>query len=261
MDTNLPPPQHDKDFVPTPPHIPQFAKKSAAKRRTVVLVITIVLAVLLIGGAVTWFVFFKPKPTPTPVQTPTVKEEEPKLTEEQASSMTSFKSDKLNIEFNHRKDWKVSESADKTQVVITSPKTDYQTPAGAAENGVFTIKMRYGAIPTAMQDTVQKAIATRDSVIIAYGQPTEQQRQYTNVTDAGAVANTFNLMIVSGSTAYKAGQNLGYGVALTGQAYMFAGGFGADKDDALAFEAADKSELDSPIYNQALDIIKSLKIF
>jgi flagellar basal body-associated protein FliL len=247
--------------VPTPPHIPNFAKKSASHRKNVGIIIAIVLAVLLVAGAVVWFVFMRPKPVATTVKPVAVKKEEPKLTAQQASTIEPFKSAKLNVEFNHRKDWKVTESADKTQVVITSPKTSYQTTAGAEASDVFTVKLRYGTIPEAMQDTVQKAIATRDSVVIAYAQPTEQQRQYTNVTDAGAVANTFNFLIVSGSTAYKAGQVLGYGVPLTGQAYMFAGGFGADKDDALAFDPANKSELDSSIYNQALDIIKSLKIF
>jgi hypothetical protein len=121
--------------------------------------------------------------------------------------------------------------------------------------------MRTGTIPDVMQSTVTKGVAIRDSEIVAYDAPTEQQRQYTNITDAGADANTFNFIVVSSATSFKAGQALGYGVDLTGDAYLFIGGYGEDQGNTFTFDGISKTEFITPTYEQAVAVLKSLKIY
>lgn len=252
----------DMELDTPPPTPPQFAKKAVRRKKILLLSVLGVLVVAALAAAAYWF-FMVRKDTPAKTATPSSQAVTPAEEESVAEdpTLTTYKSSKLNIEFAHRKDWKVREYADRSEVVVTSPKVAYTKADGTATEGVFTLRMRSGTIPEAVQNTVIKAVVVRDSEIVAYDTPTEQQRQYTNITDAGVDANTFNFVIVSSSTGFKAGQPIGYGVNLTGEAYLFAGGYGADKDSTLTFDGLSKTEFITPTYEQALAIIKSLKIY
>ncbi len=252
--------QHtEPDMSPVQP--PYFAKKAVHRKKVVGLTIGLsLLGLLVVGGAAYWYFMVRdttPKaattapPTPPPAEKPVVSDATPE----------TYKSSKLNVEFTHRKDWTVREYAERSEVIVTSPKTTYTKADGSSAEGVFTLRMRTGTIPDAMQNTVIKSIAVRDSEVVAYDAPTEQQRQYTNITDAGSDANTFTFVIVSSSTAFKAGQVLGYGVNLTGDAYLFVGGYGTDSNNSLAFDPVSKANFATPTYDQAVAVIKSLKIY
>jgi hypothetical protein len=43
--------------------------------------------------------------------------------------------------------------------------------------------------------------------------------------------------------------------------FLIAGGYGADKDGTLSFDAVPKAEYQSDALTQAMDIVKSIKIF
>lgn len=265
---NTPPqntmPSRDDMELDTPPASPpQFAKKSVQRKKRLVVVVGIVLAVLIVAGAAYWFFMMRENPraktATTPTPQPAASSTEDPVVED--ATIATYKSSAVNIEFSHRKDWKVREYADKSEVVVTSPKVSYTKSDGTATEGVFTLRLRSGTIPEAIQSTVIKAIAVRDSEIIAYDAPAAEQRQYTNITDAGSDANTFNFVVVSSSTGFKAGQPLGYGVNLTGDAYLFAGGYGKDEGNTLTFDGIAKADFVTPTYEQAIAIIKSLKVF
>lgn len=173
------------------------------------------------------------------------------------STPVVFKSTKLNIELTHRKDWTLKE-APTGEITITSPKTSYATLDGQSKTGVFTLKVRVG-VPDGMKATIEKAIAVRDSEVIAYTDPPETQRYYTNLSYAGQ-KDAFNFFIVTGNTAIKAGNAFAYTLVLDSAFYLLTGGYGTDKEDTLAFDSVQPSAIDSSTVQQAIDIVKSLKI-
>ena len=153
------------------------------------------------------------------------------------------------------------ESTDKQEIIITSPQSPYVKKDGSSAEGVFTIKLRNGIIPDAIKTAVGNAVAVADSEVIAYAQPTGEQRQYTNLSYAGADADHFSFAIITGYTAYKAGQAIGGGVDLNGHAYFFAGGYGADSDDKLAFEPVPKADFNTEVFKDAVEILESLQLY
>lgn len=245
------------------PRQPEFGQPKPSHSKRWLLISGIVVAVLLLAGVGYWFLLRDSEPAPQPqANTQEQDEEEEQLgNAPQANATTqTFKSESLKLEFSYRSDWTLKESADDSEIILTSPQTSYVTKDGESKDGVFTLKLRNGAIPEAQQATVQAAYAVKDSEVIAYDAPTKEQRHYTNLSFAGPDASTFGMVIVSGSVAYKAGQPLGSQINLFGNAYLFAGGYGTDPEDSLTFESVSATSFDSTAYQQAVAIIKSLKL-
>ena len=226
------------------------------------LIAGIIAAALLVGGgAAYWFLLRKPA-APAKQQTTTASSDEQQNNASNPASTepTTFKSTKLGMGVTYGNGWTLRENNDKSEVILTSPKTSYPRKDGTSTEGVFTIKMRHGVVPDATSATVQKSVAIRDSEVIGYTKPTGDQRQYTNVTYAGADANSFSFFIVSGNTAMKAGQAIGYNIDLIGDTYLIVGGFGADANDTLAFDPTAKDAITNSTFLQAMDIVKSVQI-
>ncbi len=244
------------DFTPGPTHAPQSVYYAQKRKKRVLLTTLIVIAVLVLGGGITLLVLHESSNKPA-ATAKTTHIQQPVATN---TGPATYKSASLGFSFTHPGDWTVKESADKAEVIVTSPRISY-THNGTATQGVFTLKMRHGSVPDAIQQTVIKQVAVVDSEIIAYAQPTANQRQYTNVSYGGPDANNFAMLIVSGNTALKAGQAFGYGVDLTGSdTYMFAGGYGTDGGDTLTFDAVSKTSYDTASFQDAMAIIKSIQI-
>lgn len=193
-------------------------------------------------------------------QQPKERSKTPTMSESQASTLKTYKSTKLNIEFSYRTDWTLRETADKAEVILTSPAVTYAKKDGSSTEGVFTLKLRNGILPEAMKPTIAAAVAVKDSEVIAYSSPTDQQRQYTNLSFGGN-GGTMNFVMVTGSVAFKAGEAFGSNIDTQGSVYMFAGGYGTDSNDALAFDAVPKESFNSTVYQQAVKIIESLKVY
>ncbi len=174
------------------------------------------------------------------------------------STPVTFRSEKLNIELTHRKDWTLKESSDGT-ITITSPRITYRTSDNTSKTGVFTLRIRKGA-SEAQKATIDKSIATRDSEVIAYANPVEGQRQYTNLSFAGP-KDMFGFFIVTGSYEFKAGEPLMYTLPINGDFYFIVGGYGADANNSLAFDPVPKDAIDSTTLEQAINIVESLKIY
>lgn len=173
------------------------------------------------------------------------------------STPTTYKSTKLNVELTHRKDWTLKEADG--EITITSPQISYAAPTGQSTTGVFTVKIRKGVTDT-MKANIEKSVAARDSVVIGYTAPTDQQRQYTNLSFAGQ-KESFNFFIVTGNTSLKAGNTLAYTLPLDGDFYLIVGGYGADKFDNLTFDSVPKTAIDSDAEAEALKVVESLKIY
>jgi hypothetical protein len=241
-----------------PVYAPPTRRRHGARKKTLLLIGAGLLLLVLLAGAGYWF-FLKDKGQKAPAQPVTstrTTTESPAVTPADATPVT-YKSTKLNIELTHRKDWTLKETSN--EVVVTSPRTSYATSDGQATTGVFTVKFRRG-VTDAQKATINKAIAPIDSEVIAYAAPTDQQRQYTTLSYAGQ-KDTFSFFIVTGNAAFKAGNAFSYALPLDGDFYLVAGGYGADQGDSLAFDQVPKDSMLSDTLDQALEIVKSLKIF
>jgi uncharacterized protein YpmB len=230
------------------------------RRKKLIFFIAIgVVAALILAGSLYWFVIKDSGSKQQPQQTSNPKEQTPQVaTPVVDATPVSFKSTKFNIEVTYRKDWKFKEASD-GEITLTSPQTSYTGSDGEATTGVFTVKVRKG-VTESMKATIEKAIASRDSKVIAYTAPTEQQRQYTNVSYAGNNKDSFNFFIVTGSAEFKAGNALAYTLPLDGEYYLVAGGFGTGGSN-LSFDAVPKTAIDSGVVEQAIAIAESLKIY
>lgn len=243
---------------PAPPPAPApVTRPDKPKRRKLMMIVAGGAVLLLLGaGAAYWFLMRDKK---EPAQTNTQTQNQPDPVEEIADpTPVQYKSEKLNIELTHRKDWKLKEAAD-GELAITSPSTSYSKADGQAATGPFTVKIRKG-VPDAMKATIEKAMAPRASEVIAYAEPTEEQREYTNLSFAGT-KDYFNFFIITGNTEFKPGNNFAYALAMDGEFYLIAGGYGTDPDGSLTFDSVPKDQMDSEALEQAIDIVESLKIY
>ncbi len=216
---------------------------------------------LVVAGALYWFVLRSSADEQASSQTNETQNQQvqkPEQPDVPDSTPQTFKSEKLNIELTHRKDWKLKESADGA-ITITSPSTSYASTDGTSTTGVFTLYLRKGA-SEAQRTNIDKSIATKDSEVIAYSAPTKDQRQYTNLSFAGP-KDMFGFFIVTGNTEFKAGAPLLYALPLDGEFYMIAGGYGNDETGSMLFDPVPKDMFDSPTLQDALTIVKSIKIF
>jgi hypothetical protein len=244
--------------APLEPHHP--TRRERRNHRKMILFISggAALLLLLLGGLYWFFLKGDDKKADQAEATSQQQSESTPVPEPADPTPVVFKSTKYNIELTHRKDWKLKE-ASSGEVTITSPTTSYTRSDGKATTGVFTVKFRVG-VPEAMQATIEKAVAARDSEVIAYDDPPESQRFYTNLSYAGQ-KDVFNFFIITGNTALKAGNSFAYTLVLDGEFYMLVGGFGSDKDGTLSFDSVPPSMIDSGVAQQAVAIVKSLKIF
>lgn len=251
--------QSDMDNSPQHMHTPAYGTRRGGKKR-LFLIIGLVVVVLAAGGGGYVLLAGKSEPKKTAAPAKTSESTTPKLSEAEASTPKTYKSAKLNIEFTYRTDWTLRESADKSEVILTSPSLTYQTKDGTSKQGVFTLKLRNGIVPDAMKPNIEGAVAVKDSVVIAYAAPSDQQRQYTNLSFGGS-GTTMNFFIVTGSIAFKTGEAFGSNVDLQGSVYLFAGGYGSDPNDALAFDPVPTGSFETDAYKQAVAIVESLKIY
>lgn len=256
------------DFMPRPPLPPHGAGKRPARggkpgKRTLIIA---AIAVVVLALAASAFMLLSGKKEGTAkvpaATTATTEEDRQDAGSQQPSSNgpQTYKSTKLNIAFTYPAGWKMKENADKTVITLTSPQVSYTKKDGSSASGVFTLRLRNDVVSDGLRQAVESAVAMKDSEIIAYDQPTDQQRQYTNITFGGNGPNT-TFFIVSGGVAFKAGEAFGSNIDLQGAVYLFAGGYGADTGDTLAFDSVPKATFESATYQQALGIIKSLKIY
>jgi cytoskeletal protein RodZ len=234
------------------------------RKKLLLIVGGVVVLLLLLGGAGYWFLLRGNAKQPAKASSNANNTNNSESSQSAAnppaapdSTPTTYKSTKLNVELTHRKDWTLKEADG--EITVTSPQISYATPTGQSTTGVFTVKIRKGVTDT-MKANIEKSVAARDSVVIGYTTPTDQQRQYTNLSFAGQ-KESFNFFIVTGNTALKTGNTLAYTLPLDGDFYLIVGGYGADKFDSLTFDSVPKTAIDSDAEAEALKVVESLKIY
>jgi hypothetical protein len=127
---------------------------------------------------------------------------------------------------------------------------------------VFILKLRMGADTTA-QSAIHQTKAVQDSETIGYTAPTANQFYYTNLT-IGGPGDTASFVIVSSANKFKAGGSLST-FLVTGSTYVIVGGYSSAttaQTELMQFDAVPKAQFTSNVaYTQAVDVIKSLKIY
>lgn len=246
-----------QDWNPTPheAHLPTHSAPKRWRKRYIFIIIGVVV-VLGAAGSVFWLSAHN-KPAPAPATDTT------KQASQQAAAVSdapqTYKSSTLNIAFTYPGTWKVRENADKSQVMLTSPQVTYQK-GGVSTSGVFTLKMRNGIVPQAMQTTLQNISAVKKSEVIAYAAPTDQQRAYTNLSFGGKGTN-MSLLMVTGGADFNVGDSFN-SLDMQGAFYLFAGGYGSDPNDTLTFDSLPVGTFTgTAVYQQAVNIIESIKVY
>jgi hypothetical protein len=256
------PPMNDLDYHGQT-HRPAFGQPPKKSRKTLYIVLGVIAGVIVLagGGVAAYMIMHKSKPAPAnTAANPSSVQKQPSDVTDNGSDYT-FKSKTLKVGVTYPKTWTMKQSADKQEVILTSPQTQYVKKDGTSASGVFTLKLRNGIIPEAIKTAVSGATAVDDSQIIGYTKPTADQRQYTNLSYLGTDVNNFSFTLVTGNTAYKAGQLVGGGIDLDGQAYVFGGGFGADAADTFAFDAVPKADYNTATFQDAVKILESIQIY
>ncbi len=218
---------------------------------------------LLAAGAAYWFLLREePKKTPPPAAN--TQEQNPTDPAEFTADPTpvKYKSEKLNIELTHRKDWKLKEAAD-GQITLTSNPTSYSKADGESTTGPFTVKIRKG-VTDAMQSTIDGSFASGSSEVIAYADPVKGQREYTNLSYVGP-KEQFAFFIITSNTEFKAGASLQYALQFGADSFLIVGGYGSDAGNTLGFDAVPLEYMGTHgsdnEFAQALAIVESLKIY
>lgn len=263
MDHNVEP-MHDLNQQPHHLRTGKSARKKAPSKKLLLIVGGILLLVVL---AVAAFLLLKKDTTGSKAeqnqssQQQAEESTEPTMPAAEAAQLQAYKSETLNVEVMHRKDWTASEDAEKKLLVLTSPKFTYQTTSGESKKGVFTVRVGYGVSEQA-QATIDDSMVVRDSLLIGYDAPTEAQRFYTNVSYAGVDETAFKFFIVTGSIALKTGTSLSGAIIVNPADLLITGGFGDDKQQSLSFDSVPPTELEQySAYEQAVAIVKSLKVY
>lgn len=253
-------PMHDLNQKPHHLHSQKPGKKHIGKKTLIIAAVVVVVLILAVGA----FFFLKKDKKHDQTQNQAAQQQEdtePTMPPAEAAQPQTYKSETLNIEVTHRKDWTVSEDKDKKLLVLTSPKFTYQTSSGESKKGVFTARFGFGASKDA-QANVDDSKAVRDSLLIGYDAPTESQRYYTNVSYAGPDETAFKFFIVTGSIALKKDTSMSGAIIINSSDFLIAGGFGEDKQQNLNFDSVPPAELEQyTAYDQALAIVKSLKVY
>src|SRR5262245_204538 len=106
----------ERDTPPARP--PHFAREGVRRRQRWLLLVIGLIVLLLLGGALYWYLVMRKQPAAkTTAPTPQAVNQQAN-TAVSDSTPTTYKSSKLNIEFIYRKDWKVRESADKSEISV-----------------------------------------------------------------------------------------------------------------------------------------------
>jgi len=254
-------PSFSQDWNPSPHKAQSRVEAKRSKRKQLALIIgASVVGVALLSVLITAGIWWALGPrSHKPTNTPATSQATQKA-EATDNTPKTFKSNTQNIEFTYPGTWRVRENTDKTQVMITSPQVTYQK-AGVSTQGVFTLKLRTGIVPQIMQNTLQNIVAIQKSEVIAYANPTDQQRAYTNLSFGGK-ADKMSLLMVTGGSEFAPGESFASGLDMQGAFYLVAGGYGSDPNDSLTFDGLPISSFTgTAVYREAVGIIESIRVY
>lgn len=236
----------------TPPTIPP---KYQRKRKTKYIAAVVI---LLLAGAGGWYFLQSRSPKPTTNTQPPQQTAET-TNETDKAELKTYKSDILSVEFEHPADWTVTEK-DKG-LRIESPTIDYTSEQGPT-SGKFRIYMRQGS-RTVDGKYIGQGIVIGPSEKLVYAEPTIGQRKETKLTLFGfGDSSNFAYFLITSNYDLKKDDRLAPNFAQEADAFLIAGGFSKpDLAEDLNFVRMPLDSISNDVYQQAIDVLKSLKVF
>lgn len=261
-------PQDDQEIYGAPLDLPDTSTKSPNHnqkhnktfryKRLVLLLIALLVVFVCI-----YFFFLRPKPS-----TPTLKTTEPKSSSKtdsaknaQDSGLKKHSGDFPRMELMYPDTWTLSKK--ENGVLIVSPEFNYTTVNKGVIKGNFSVYIRQGAREQEGK-YIGRGLAIRPTEKLVYKDPSSTQRKDTNLTLFGLDSSDyFSYFLVSGDYELKKGETLGPTYGREAETYIIAGGFGSAKQsDPLDYNnLVIKDATSDPAYDQAIAIIKSLKVY
>lgn len=173
----------------------------------------------------------------------------------------TFKSDHPRVEFTYPSSWSVESTPD-AGVLVKSPDFSIRLIGEGEKIGHFRIYIRQGA-RSIDSPYIGSGVAVSPSEALVYTQPAPGQRAETNLTHFGYdTTDHFAYFFIAGNYSLQAGETLGPDYGKEAETYIIAGGYSsADLTDDLAMQRVPLDYYSTTnAYQQALDIIKSLKV-
>ncbi len=242
-------------------NISKQSKRGGGKKFITVLIILVILSIIVAG--VMWFLN-KPKAkkaepvsntnAATQTNTPTIPSSQPTT-----PSTKIYKNAAIKVELTYPSTWKTTETA--TKVVFSSPEVTYTKKDATQTKGSFRLIVQKGFNQTD-STTINNAVAVKTSELIKYTAPATGQRTESYLSYLGTDKTTFTFILITSGKQYKPGDTVAATLPLTQDSYIVAGGYGKGKGGNIDFDALaiDKIDQSTDVYNQAVEIIKSLKI-
>lgn len=233
------------------------------------LLIGLIVAAVIIGAGVAAFLTMR-NGDGEDVATPAVEapetDPEPTPADAEGDATTDFnleeaRSTMPRMEFRYPDTWDLYQQDN--AVWFESPALSFITSAGEQiDNGFFRLYIRQGARDIDSQ-YIARGIASRSSQQLTYVNPATDQREDTFLQFFGqdSGANTAFIM-VSGNFELSPGDTLGPGFGADGESYIIVGGYtsGALEDDLATHPVSSEYFTSTNAYDQAVDIIKSLRL-
>jgi hypothetical protein len=243
-----------------PKHNPTKSKKSY--KFLLVFFVLLLISLMIFG---TYTVFVKPKPVnnlPTnPVNQSSSENEQTEKDNATAKNTKKHTGDFPRIELSYPNDWQLTEKDN--AVLIESPEFTYDTVKQSDVSGNFKFYIRQGAREQEGK-YIGSGVAIRKSEKLVYKAPSASQRADTNLTLFGIdTPDYFNYFMVSGDYIMEKNDTLGPNYGREAETFIIVGGFSSkERKDPMDFNSVEiKQALSSKTYKQAIDILKSLKVF
>lgn len=173
----------------------------------------------------------------------------------------SHTSDFPRVEFKYPSNWTVSEN--QKGIRVESPEFQYDLANGSTKKGNFRIYIRQGA--RQVDSTyIGRGVASKASEILTYSEPAPGQRTETNLSFFGIDSpDHFAFFFIAGNFTLSPGDTLGPDYGKEPETFIISGGY-SDKSltDDMATNPVSLDNFDKTnAYRQALDILKSLKVY
>jgi hypothetical protein len=180
----------------------KFLRKIAAFIGWMLLIVALTGA----GAGAAWYFWLKDEPKNKPAtQEETAAPTPPAAAE--AEETETYTSSVFLLQFDHPKDWKVSEGTD-NKLVAVSPVNEFKTVSGGKQKGqtLFTIQHKQASLPDFKDGS---ALAIRESEKIDYKKPSQTQRASTYVSFlnyATSAGKGLDGIYITGDNGYQKNQ-------------------------------------------------------
>ena len=191
---------------------PSGKEKTDGGHRNLIISIVAIISLALIAGLIYWFSLrHHPVAQPSSSQTASSQSANSSHPSTHIDSTTkSYNSQNFNLAFSYPADWTINDNGNGF-MTAKSPTLNLTNAAGQTQQGIIilTFRTKGSALP---EFNKGPATATRDSVKIAYTQPTQDQRantylsflQYATTTTHGALDGVY----ITGDLGYQKDQDI-----------------------------------------------------